>query len=476
MSRRLAAWWMTLAALSAIPAGARPPEPEPARERTPLLARWEALRYGMFIHYGLGTFTDDEYGRKNSQAADYRPTALDVDQWIRVAKRAGMRYAVLTAKHCTGHCLWPSALTDFTVANSPHTTDVVAEFVKACRKHGLQPGLYYLLGWDAVHQPGRTPAEYEAFCTGQLTELLTRYGPIQQLFLDIPFDMGPDTAGALARIYANVKRLQPDCLVLYNQGFTDGSSVAMMRPTYFYQPAGDTPVAMWPRDLIDGEVTLPPPTGHNPVMRHNGSDYYVPMEVCDTLARHWFWSPDDALNSVPTLYRLHEACRTRGANLLLDVAPDRTGRIPEGTVRQLMALKRAVDAGKAPANLLEGARATASNTYRGDAQYGPDRLTDGDPRTRWATDDGERTAWVQFDLPAPARLGSVYVSEGWGRVRSFCIDVRGPSGEWRTVARGKQIGAGRTLAFRPVTASALRLRVLDATVGPTLWDVEAYAP
>lgn len=448
---------------------------EPAHERTRLLADWEALRFGMFIHFGMGTFTDDEYGRKDSPLSAYHPTALDVDQWIRVAQRAGMKYAVLTTKHCTGHCLWPTKWTDYSVANSPVSTDVVGEFVKACRRHGLKPGFYYLLGWDSHHQPGRTPEEYERFCTGQIEELLTRYGPIAELWLDIPFDMGPDTGGALSRIYARVKELQPDCLVMLNQGFTDGSAVAVMAPTYFYKPTGKPPVPMWPRDLISGEVTLPPPSGHDPWITMGGVKYYIPMEVCDTLARHWFWSADDALNSPATAYRLWRQCMERKANLLLDVAPDTTGRIPDATVRVLLEMKRLIDGAQpAPVNVLMGSRATASNTYRGDAQYGPDKLIDGDSRTRWATDEDRHEAWVQFDLPAARTVSRCYVSEGWNRVRSFAVEVSDGKGGWRPICTGGRIGSGRMLKFRSVTTASIRLHVLKSDGGPTLWDFEVY--
>jgi Alpha-L-fucosidase len=113
---------------------------------------------------------------------------------------------VLTTKLAAGHCLWPSALTRHTVAESPVKVDVVQQFVEACRKHGVTPGLYYLLGWDAYHQPRMSPAQYEASCTGQLTELLTGYGPILALFVDIPSDLGPHTKGVLSRLYAYMIR------------------------------------------------------------------------------------------------------------------------------------------------------------------------------------------------------------------------------------------------------------------------------
>ncbi len=183
---------------AATPLAAQPIQP--ATERTPILARWESLQYGMFIHFGLSTFMQEEYGQKEAATcADYRPSRLDVDQWARVAQDAGMKYAVLTTKHCYGHCLWPSQYSDRTVAQSPVKDDVVRLFVTACRQRGIQPGFYYLLGWDNYHQQRMTPDQYEEFCRNQLRELLTNYGAITVLWLDIPWDLGPGTSQRLQR-------------------------------------------------------------------------------------------------------------------------------------------------------------------------------------------------------------------------------------------------------------------------------------
>jgi alpha-L-fucosidase len=446
----------------------------PATERTNVLAQWESLKYGMFIHYGLATFTEDEFGHKDSPASAYAPTALDVDQWIRTAKAAGMKYAVLTAKHCTGHCLWDSALTDYDVAAGADKTDVIAAFVRACRKHGIKPGFYYLLGWDSHHQPRMTPTEYESFCTGQIEELLTRYGPVAELWLDIPWDLGPDTEQALARIYERVKSLQPDCLVLLNQGFDDGSSVSERPPTYRGAEVGPAPIPLWPKDLMDGECTLPPPSGHNPKIVFQKETYYLPMEVCDKLSQHWFWFPDDPLRDVRSLYRLYRDSTARGANLLLDVAPDRRGLIPDASVERLMELKAVIeDPSRLPVDLAAGKPAAASNVYRGEAAWSAAKAVDDDSGTRWATDEDVKECWLQVDLGKPCEFDSAFIREGWGRVRSFVLEYRTGPGDWKVFYEGKSIGdAGITLLFAPVTAQVIRLHILDAALGPTIWDFE----
>ena len=161
------------------------------------LRAWEQLGYGMFIHFGMSTFDGDEYSKGDKSASLYNPDKLDPNQWAGVARDAGMKYAVLTAKHVAGHCLWPTKYTDYHVGNSGNKTDLVEAFVKACREKGIIPGLYYC-AWDNHNLFGSgtptnlswanayTTEEYREFQWKQLEELLTRYGPIGEVWLDIP--------------------------------------------------------------------------------------------------------------------------------------------------------------------------------------------------------------------------------------------------------------------------------------------------
>ncbi|MEZ0324385.1 MAG: alpha-L-fucosidase [Fimbriimonas sp.] len=311
----------------------------PARERTRNVREFEELQYGMFIHFGLSTFTGIEIPREPGLASEYQPTDLDVDQWIRVAAEAGMRYAVLTTKHCYGHCLWPSAVTDHVV-----THDVVRGFADACARYGLKAGFYYLLGWDAQHQPKMSPVEYEAFCRAQVAELLTGYGPVREMWFDIAWDMGPDTSRVLPRLYELVKSLQPDCLVMFTQSNNVMHGVAdpfaLADATYFYEKTGAR-TRCWPSDITNAERRAPG-RRHEPLMSVEGSVYYLPMEVCDTLTPNWFWVEGDPVRPLSELVELWERSVGCGANLLLDVPPDRSGQIPDEFVEPLMELRAAV--------------------------------------------------------------------------------------------------------------------------------------
>ena len=337
------------------------PQPHPARgaQRLPLdrLEQWRYLGYGMFIHFGMSTFLGEELPHGRHGASTYAPDALDVDQWIAVARDAGMTYAVLTTKHVAGHCLWPSDHTDYHVGHSAETTDVVAAFTDACRRHGLMPGLYYCC-WDNHHRFGSvtptdthlrwgeelgfrrntrhqheayTTAAYRDFQLRQIEELLTRYGPIGEMWVDIPGVLGPE---GRRELYDHIVSFNDDIVIMMNHGLSDGLT---FDPNY-----------AWPTDLMAIERNLPAARGkHGRAdgwyrLKLDGGerrDYWIPAEVCDTIGQAWFHEDADTPRSDAELAGMHLLCQGRGANLLLNVPPDRSGRIPQRCVDALHRLR-----------------------------------------------------------------------------------------------------------------------------------------
>ncbi len=307
----------------------------------------------MFIHYGMSTFDGNELSHGDKPSTLYAPDKLDVDQWVSVARDAGMTYAVLTAKHVSGHCLWPTRENDYHVGTSGYRTDVVGAFVKACEKRGVKPGLYYC-SWDNHNRFGSstpsfenwdrayTTQAYREFQFKQIEELLTQYGQLEEVWIDIPGLLGHE--GRRLQ-YEQIVRLQPDAVVMMNNGFGDGTKLGFN--------------TVWPTDLMAIERYLPNSNnGYQPWhtiaqggrMMDNGpvqnqfqsnpaQDYYLPGEVCDPIGYDWFWNARDSLRSDMELLGMRLICRERKTNLLLDVPPDRHGLIPEQTVQALMRLK-----------------------------------------------------------------------------------------------------------------------------------------
>lgn len=305
------------------------------------LKTWQATGFGVFLHFGMSTYDGEEFSPGDSSPGLYRPEALDVDQWVRCIKAAGAKYAVLTAKHVAGFCLWPSVHTDYHVGNSPVTTDVVGAFVDACRRHDILPGLYYCL-WDNCHKfgsvtpsdvmtfnhitaadlgNGANPADVlnPAFTTPaandffkqQITELLQNYGSLFELWIDIPGVVGRPFRQEL---YEHAAALQPEMVIMMNNGFGDGTKY----PVDY----------AWPGDIMAIERWLPNSAApFNPWRRIEGQDIYLPGEVCDPAGREWFYKDGDAPRSDLELFGMYAVCRGRGTNLLLNIPPDRSGRI-----------------------------------------------------------------------------------------------------------------------------------------------------
>lgn len=295
------------------------------------LQAWEKLGYGMFIHYGMSTFVRNELPDGKAPATTYAPDRLDVAQWVSVARDAGMKYAVLTTKHVAGHCLWPTRYTDYSVKNSADKTDVVEKFVTACRDKDVLPGFYYC-SWDNHNRfESRTPSDggesfttslYQTFQTAQLTELLTQYGPIAETWIDIPGVLG---RGYRTFLYNHIAALQPDTVIMMNSGIST-------QQNYNVDYA-------WPSDLIAIERRLPVAAGYTKWREIEGKTYYIPGEVCDPIGKEWFWVEGDLPRPDEALLNQYKTCRQRGVNLLLDVPPDRHGRIPDASIQALNRLQ-----------------------------------------------------------------------------------------------------------------------------------------
>ncbi|MBN8217883.1 MAG: alpha-L-fucosidase [Spirochaetes bacterium] len=317
-------------------------EPGAQRLSLPALRQWEAQGLGLFIHFGMATFDGDEFSKGDQPSSVYAPDRLDVDQWVNVARDAGFRYAVLTTKHVSGHCLWPTKHNDYHVGTSGNPTDVVERYVKACARTGVKPGFYYC-SWDNHNRFGSVTPQfaadgsqgnwnwmyatraYEDFQWAQCEELVARYGAPFEWWIDIPNAL---SHAFRRQLYDRLAALGPESVIMMNTGIGDGVD----------QPK----VGNWPTDLIAIETRMPPTSassdahhGHQPWREVLGKKYYLPGEVCDTVCKRWFYQEGDRPKSDGELLALALLAKARGCNLLLDVGPDRHGLIPKEVVDAL---------------------------------------------------------------------------------------------------------------------------------------------
>ena len=309
------------------------PSPQPSVAQR----KWMDLRFGMFVHWGINTFHDLEWSDGTLDPRSFDPGGFDPASWCRAARAANMKFLVLVAKHHDGFCLWPSAHTRYSVAASPFGRDVVREVADAAREHGLELGLYYSL-WDC-HQPchDRDDALYTDFMKRQLEELLTLYGPIVELWFDGMWKKQKTgwngDAGDFVRawrdeaaprwgwdaLYAHVKALQSECLVLNNA------------TTQF--PG----VPLWPVDARSGEKATQSGEDQT-VWRWNDQDRFLPLQIETTLSQNgppgqfqsgsWFWHAwDDSVASPAQIAQWRSIAAQKNAVLLLNAAPSPQGRL-----------------------------------------------------------------------------------------------------------------------------------------------------
>lgn len=319
-------------------------------EQFPRSAKFRYDRFGMFIHFGLyaipatpsaewcrglDRMSDAEY---MSYFNSFNPTAYNPREWARMAKAAGMKYMVMTAKHHDGFCLFDSALTDFKATNTPYGRDLTAEFVEACRAEGLGVGLYYsLIDWnhpaypayhhhshphrdDEAYKERRPFSEYLGYMHGQVRELCTNYGKIDIMWFDYSYGEMVGEKWEATKLVNMVRTLQPG-IILDNRLETGGNGFGSLLT--------GNPSA-YSGDFVSPECIIPP----RGIVNAQGEP--VPWEACVTMNDHWGYSADDSnFKSASLIIRKLLECVSKGGNLLLNIGPDATGRFPDASVAVL---------------------------------------------------------------------------------------------------------------------------------------------
>ena len=417
------------------------PRPVPS----PSQLAWQRDELALFLHFGVNTFTDREWGDGKESPAIFDPQHLDTRQWARAAKAGGVRAMILTAKHHDGFCLWPTKTTNHSVASSPFRSgrgDVVGEFVDACRAESLEPGLY-LSPWDR-HEPryGDSPAYNDFYCD-QLTELLTRYGRIREVWFDGANGEGPNgkkQSYDWPRVWALVRRLQPDA-VMFSDAGPDIRWIGNERGT-----AGDP---NW--STVDPDVvTFPGQTGPRviPMLQHGDPTGRVwrPGETDVSIRPGWFYHPaeDARVKSSDDLVSLYFSSVGRNSKLLLNVPPTRDGLLDGIDVSRLAGMRSA----------LERMRASDVTAHA---------------RARWKS-TGPRSAVASIELTRGATITIAELREDIAHgqvVARFTLEGRtSAAAPWQPLDRGTTIGYCRLDRVGPATIREARLTIEDALEAP----------
>ena len=440
---------------------------------------WQEMEYYGFIHFSVNTYTDMSWGFGNEDPAIFNPENLDVRQWARIAKEAGMSGLILTAKHHSGFCLWPSEYTDYDMTASPYKDgkgDIVRELADACKEYGLKFGVY-LSPWDRNFADYGKP-EYITYFRNQLTELLTNYGDIFEVWFDganggSGYYGGANETRKIDRTtyydwgntYKLVRELQPN-IVIWN----DGGKRADLR--WVGTESGYVGESNW--SLLDSLGDVP-----EEMLRHGveNGNAWVPGEVNTSIRPEWFYHvrEDSKVKTLPELMDTYYNSIGRNGTLLLNFAIMPNGLIHETDEKNVLAFAQTVKE-VFDEDLALKASAEATNVRGGSSKYDASKALDGDKFTYWATDDGVKSAslTITFDKPTTFNrfMAQEYIPLGQ-RVKSFTIEAM-VGGEWKELDSQTTIGYKRILQFPTVEATELRFTITDSKSNPIISNIGVF--
>jgi alpha-L-fucosidase len=405
---------------------------------SPQQIAWQDLEFGVIIHFSTNTFLDREWGDGTADPKLFNPTDFDAEQWVRAIQAAGAKYVVLVAKHHDGFCLWPTQQSDYSVKASPWQNgkgDVVLQVSEAARKYGLKFGVY-LSPWDRHDPRYANSAEYDKYYTAELDELAQSYGELVEFWLD-----GAGSAGHIynfPRFIEELRTYQPNTLVFADTGLFEYGDIRW---------AGNE----------DGTI---PYENWNTIDRH-GYLRWRPVEADTPLRKgHWFWhtNSEDTLKPVDELVSMYEQSVGHGGQLMLGIAPDRRGLLPETDVKRLADFGAAVHS-------RYGNEQNLVAKHHVHTEKAIEAALDGNPDTFWSAPTNSHAAIIEADFVRPVSFDHALTMEWLNdgqHVQRYRIEVWNGTG-WTVVAEGQAIGHKKIDSFPRVTGTRARLNILASS-------------
>ena len=415
---------------------------------SPQQVAWQDLEFGVILHFSTNTFLDREWGDGSADPKVFNPTQFDPDQWMQAIQASGAKYVVLVAKHHDGFCLWPTGQTDYSIKKSPWKDgkgDIVGDVARSARKYGLKFGVY-LSPWDRHDPRYQDPVAYDKYYLSELEELASHYGDLVEFWLD-----GAGSGGHVydfKKIIETLRTYQPNTLVFADTGLFE---------------YGD---ARW----VGTESGRVPYENWNVIDRH-GYLRWRPVEA-DTPLRdlHWFWHPNDdkSLKSLDELLTTYDQTVGHGAQLMLGVAPDNRGLIPDSDAARLKEFGEAIRARYAHNLALEHIATSAEQAA----------ALDGDPDTFWSAPNGSHHATLEVNFPRPITFNRALTMEWLNdgqHVQKYAVEIWDvQASKWKKIAEAEAIGHKKIDTFTPVTASRVRLNIESSSSEAHIREFQLY--
>ena len=426
---------------------------------TPQQLEWQQMEFTAFLHFGMNTFTGNEWGDGKESPELFNPSELDCEQWVKALKDGGFKMALITAKHHDGFCLWPTATTEYSVKNSPWKDgkgDVVRELRDACEKYGMKFGVY-LSPWDRNAECyGDSPA-YNKFFIEQLSELLTNYGEVHEVWFDGANGEGPNGKKQeydWTAILAKIRELQPKAVTAImgddvrwvgNEGGmgrdTEWSATAMAPGSYTHKKE-----AMEALGINNMSKDL----GSRELIAKAQEAYWYPSEVDVSIRPGWFYhaDQDERVRSLANLVNIYY--RSVGCNsvLLLNIPPDKRGLIHEVDVQRIKELSEYIN------------KTFANNYVENGNQV-------------WKAEIGQSK---EYNVKANAMVNTFLIQEDIAkgqRVEDFLVEVYS-NGAWQYAAEGTTVGYKRLLRFSDCTPEKIRVTIRSTRATANITNVGLY--
>ena len=442
----------------------KPLPPLPTRQQL----AWHEKEFYLFIHFGPNTFTDKEWGEGNEDPSIFNPTALDCEQWARIAKKAGAKGIILTAKHHDGFCLWPSKFSTHTVRESKWMNgkgDVVKALNDACKKIGIEMGVY-ISPWDRNHPLYGTP-EYNNVYLSSMKELLTNYGKYFELWWDGANGEGPNGKKQVYdfhRFEDSALKWQPQLVIFSDigpsvrwcgneNGIINNTNWNLLDTAGFRRGNGGPPTDTLNTGNVNGKL-------------------WIPAEADVSIRPGWFYhtKEDGRVKSPQTLFNLYLKSVGNGGNLLLNVPPDRSGQINAADSASLMGFRKLREAAFLT-NLFASAN-ISTNTSNGKNLM---NLLDQKNETYWASTQKENTQLI-LKLPKITSFNTLVLEEmlTYGqRINEFTIEaLQGTT--YQTIYTGTTIGRKKIASFEKLETSQIRITIKNSKAAPILRNIAAY--